>query len=119
MKIGLKSISIALLLLIGRESAFAGPWSHGGGGRNEARAVRQSRGGQQEERQQVQGDPRRAQVAPAPAFPGGYGEPVRPGYVMRPADQPRVFGPRMSVEERQAIRRKIHEAGQDIYAPRK
>ena len=119
MKIGLNVVSIALLLLTGMGSAFAGPFSHMRAGRDEARAARVQRG-----QPQQQGDPRRAPVAPgantpAPAFPGGYGVPGRPGYGIRPADQPRVFGPRMSVEERQQRRRQINEAGQDIYAPRK
>ncbi|HSY28426.1 MAG TPA: hypothetical protein VK832_13035 [Burkholderiaceae bacterium] len=120
MMIGLKTISIALLLLTAAESAFAGPFSHLREGR-EARAARQQRGTVQEERQQAQGDPRSglppgAQVAPgvnAPvAAPGG-------GIFLRQPDQVRKFGPRMSVEERQRLRRQINEAGQDIYAPRK
>ncbi len=119
MMIGLKTISIALLLLTVTESAFAGPFSHVREGR-EARAARQQRGPAQEERQQAQGDPRGglppgAQVAPntpVAATPGGAMFPRQP-------DQVRKFGPRMSVEERQRLRRQINEAGQDIYAPRK
>jgi hypothetical protein len=122
---GVKIISIALLLLTGMESAFAGPWGRMHGGREEARAAHQQRREAPVERQQMQGGraPSAAPLIPAnvpgPAFPGGYGDPGRAGNMNRPSNQVRIFGPRMSVEERQQRRRQINEAGQDIYAPRK
>lgn len=119
MNSGMKIVSIALLLLAGTGSAFAGPWAR----MREARPMQQ----QPQQRQQMQGDPRRGQPVfatpnantPIPSFPGAYGEPGRPGNVNRPGNQVRMFGPRMSVEERQKIRRRINEAGQDIYSPKK
>jgi len=119
MKIGLKIISIALLLLAGTESAFAG--MRGGGGHAEARAARAPRGAPMVQLQpQVVGQ--RPAVpyysAPAPAYSGAYVDP-RTGYVYRQDNQIRVFGSRMTPQQRQEIRQSIQDAGRVIYAPRK
>jgi hypothetical protein len=115
MKIGLIIVSIAFLMSIGMPSANAGPFGRMRGARESARAERQQHA-VQEERPQVQGNQHNAQIpgfgAPSPGGPG-------PANSIGQQNQIRKFGPRMSVEERQRLRRQINEAGQDIYTPRK
>lgn len=120
MKIGLKIISIALLLLAGTEGAFAG--MRGGGGHAEARVARAPRGAPMVQ-QQAQVVGQRPAVpyysAPAPAYSGAYVD-SRTGYVYRQDYQPREFGStRMTPQQKQAIRQSIRDAGGVIYAPRK
>jgi len=120
MKIGLKIISIALLLLAGTESAFAG--MRGGGGHAEARAARPLRSAplvQQQAQVVVQRPSVPYYSAPAPAYSGVYVD-SRTGYVYRQEYQPREFGStRMTPQQKQAIRQSIRDAGGVIYAPRK
>jgi hypothetical protein len=116
MKIGLKIISIALLLLAGTESAFAG--MRGGGGRA-ARPLRSAPLVQQQAQVVVQRPSVPYYSAPAPAYSGVYVD-SRTGYVYRQEYQPREFGStRMTPQQKQAIRQSIRDAGGVIYAPRK
>jgi hypothetical protein len=122
MKIGLITVSIAFLLSIGMQSANAGPFGRIREARERARAERQQphvpvQVPVQEEKAQTQGFPRNN---PAPVFnPQAPGIPPGAPGGFAPQNQIRRFGPRMSIEERQRLRRQINEAGQDIYAPRK
>ncbi|HXA46519.1 MAG TPA: hypothetical protein VNW52_02730 [Burkholderiaceae bacterium] len=115
MKIGFIIVSIAFLMSLGMQSAHAGPFGRIREAREQARAGRQQRAAQ-EERPQAQAFPRGGQnpvfAPPMPGTPGpvnAYGQP----------NQVRKFGPRMSIEDRQRLRRQINEAGQDIYTPQK
>ncbi|MDB5840687.1 MAG: hypothetical protein JWQ23_2639 [Herminiimonas sp.] len=91
MNILLKRISISLLLIASVTGARADPRDERDG-RDRARAERQQPGGADRNEDQQRG-----------------------GYQGQPApDQSRRQG-RMSPEERQALRRQINEAGQDIY----
>jgi hypothetical protein len=115
MKSGLIIASIAFLMSIGMQSAYAGPFGRMRGVREQARAEHQQRPVAPVERAPVQGGQHFTQApvfaAPPPGAPGSFGGAQQ--------NQIRKFGPRMSVEERQRLRRQINEAGQDIYAPRK
>lgn len=121
MKSGLKIISIALIMLTGTSNAFAGPF----GRLREARPHPQPHINQQEQRQQQRQQqfqqpapkplqqPPQNPVAPPPASgPGAQ----FPGH---PFEGGRNPGQRMSVEDRQKLRRQINEAGQDIYTQKK
>jgi len=120
MKSGLKIISIALIMLTGISNAYAGPF-----GRREGppRARPQPHMNQQEQKQQQH--PQFQQPAPqlAPQPPQSHqNPPFPPGPGAQFSGHPfdgRNPGQRMSVEDRQKLRRQINEAGQDIYAQKK
>ena len=140
MNLVLKKISIALLLLAGMASAFAGP------GQREERAaaraerqqyMRDARDAQDDQQQQTlrDADLRRARDARSVERRPNMQQPLQPNF--QPNMQPNVppnmqqqvspGGPpeatrrnaRMSPEERRALRRQIDEAGHQIYAPQR
>lgn len=124
MKYGAKIASIALLCLFGMESASAGQF-RGSGGREGFRAGRQQRPFQQEPRQPMPPDGRRAAPeaarapvsAPAPqrgfeAEPGG-------NFGNRPWPQGRQPGDRMTAQQRRDMRHQINDAAHELYEPQK
>lgn len=122
MHIGLKQISVCLLLIAGIADVSA---SAGGKRREERDFMRlfqvqspeAERGGQRSEPQMQRHAERRRSREDGPQDSSGNGSQVD-NSSGNPPETPRKQG-KLSPEERRALRRQIDEAGHDIYAPKR